>query len=764
MTERVAITGTGWRVWTDALLRSTGFPADGLTVLSAPDCAAAADALLVSGSDEADAAYRKAFRAAELAGAEELSAIAADPLLREAITWQNPTMLGTVDGLRKTDPAVRNRRRRERERAVVRYWHRYCGKNEMIGFFGPICWVRVDPRQAERIRLDTGPGLVRRRDVVLERWVVAGYAARLAADPRVRRWLCPTTVADLSVEGRTGLRPGRPPLALGPVEVMALTLSDGSRSAERIAAALAADPALGLRSPDDGFLVLDRLAERGLLDSGGDVPVEVGTEGLLAERLAAIGDPELRAAESAGFDRLRAARDRVAAAAGQPTTLAVALRDLDGEVEKQTGGSARQGSGQMYAGRTPCYEETQRDLDLTIGGALLADLAAPLELVLRMARWLTVTLADAYRIALDDLVDGPDMRLGDLMYLAQGLFWSGHDRPVDAVGAEFNRRWSALLDLAGLPAGTARVERDAHDLAARVAELFPAERPGWSAAVSHSPDIQLCAPDVAAINRGDYLAVLGELHTARCTLDTAVPWHPDPAALWAAMAADSGGPDVLRPLYPVGWPRHTGRVSMSPGPYGRRLGFVPAPRPTRIPLVPAMAVRLERRAGELVAVEPDGRRWPVVEVFSEWLAVHSVDAFKLLIAGAHQPRITVGRLVLAREAWRLSLGDTGLADRPGDENAFLTARRLRGRLGLPYRVFAKIGTEVKPCFVDLTSPHSVSTFAAMVRAAARSGGHDVSLTISEALPDVGAAWLPDAAGRRYFSELRLQLTDPARPA
>ena len=39
----------------------------------------------------------------------------------------------------------------------------------------------------------------------------------------------------------------------------------------------------------------------------------------------------------------------------------------------------------------------------------------------------------------------------------------------------------------------------------------------------------------------------------------------------------------------------------------------------------------------------------------------------------------------------------------------------------------------------------------------------MKLTISELLPLPGDAWVPDAAGRRYFSELRLQLRDPLPP-
>jgi len=257
--------------------------------------------------------------------------------------------------------------------------------------------------------------------------------------------------------------------------------------------------------------------------------------------------------------------------------------------------------------------------------------------------------------------------------------------------------------------------------------------------------------------------VLGEMHVAWYTLMFFVPWHAEPARVWAQMRADVDA-DRLRPLYPTGWPRHTGRVSMSPGPFGRRLGFVAAPRPEEGEVLPAMAIRLQWRDGHLEAVEPDGRRWPIIDVFSEWLSIHSVDAFKLPAAAAHQARITVDQLVVARETWRTTAAGTGLAQVKRDSDRFLAARRLRRELGLPDRVFVKIGTEVKPCYADLTSPHSVATLATMIRSAVQSHGQQVPVTISEALPGQADAWLQDAAGRRYFSELRLQISEPREAA
>ncbi len=164
--------------------------------------------------------------------------------------------------------------------------------------------------------------------------------------------------------------------------------------------------------------------------------------------------------------------------------------------------------------------------------------------------------------------------------------------------------------------------------------------------------------------------------------------------------------------------------------------------------------------GVLVATAADGRRWPLAEVFDRPLAEVCVEAFKRTGGAAHVPRLVLGDLIAGRETWRTTAGKCPMATVIGDRERYLAARAWRHDLALPDRVFLKIGTETKPVFVDLTSPLFVSSAAAMIRAARLSSGDDVPLTVTEMLPEVGQAWVPDAAGNRYVSELRLQFTDP----
>ncbi|NRQ32611.1 lantibiotic dehydratase [Nonomuraea sp. NN258] len=792
---------TGWSVWRDAILRSTGFPAEGLDLFSAPECAAAADELLTGHPDAGhlDAGHTdaehfdKVFDQALADGAAHASALAADPLLREAVTWQNRNALLTLDSLVRGGPGQsRNSDRRARELMMVKYWQRYCAKNETIGFFGPVTWTRIEP-DAPAAAVTPGPGLVRERRVRFEDWAVRAYAARLAEDPAFKRLLPVALRPHLTLDGRRLLRPAQPPVVLSAAEAAVLALCDGRRSAVAVAADVAGQA--GVRTEADALLLLDRLAERELLSWGDGPAQEPDTEEqlrLLLRRVAAEHPSADLDAAFAGLDRLCAARDAVAAAAGDPDALKTALDALDDEFESITGIPAKRRPGQTYAGRGLVYEDTVREVDVRFGAALLDDMAEPLALLLRAARWLTAALARAYEDALrelyeelraegdqhgdgnrgiagnqgaegDQVADGNQVRLSDLWFLAQGLLFGTGPRPVDAVAREFAERWATLFGLDGeQPAdGPAELRFTAVELADAVAEAFPATAPGWSSGRLHSPDLQICAESAEAVERGDYLVVLGEMHAAWPTFDCAVftGAHPDPESLRAAMAADLG-PHRVRPLYPLDWPRYTGRVSHSlDGPTDRQLGWTAAPGADPDRLLPVTSVLVTEEEGELVARAADGRRWPLLEMFASLVSMHAVDGFKLTGAATHghTPRLTIDRMVVARRTWRTTVGATGLAAVRGERAGYLAVRAWRRATGLPERVFVKLSTEIKPTYVDLSSPLYAALLCAMLR---RAGDESARLVVTELLPGPDQAWLADAAGHRYFTELRLHATDP----
>ena len=767
--DLVPLPGTGWQVWSSGMLRTAGFPADGLDLLAAPDCAAVADRHLDGDADRD--AFLEAFDTAAREVGNRLAGVAADPAFREAVTWQNPGAMTALDKLAAADPdGPSTSKRREREKIVARYWSRYCGKNDSIGFFGPVCWVEVTD-EPDALRGGPGPNLVRRRVVQFEWWALSAFADHYAADPAVRAWFPVARQPHHALREATLLRPGHPPLPLGRAEAAVLALADG-RPAHELARLAAADPDSGLRKESDVLVLADRLAGQGLLRWRLDLPYDLSAEAALRSWLDGIGDEAVRHRVDGDLRRLTKARDAVAGAAGDAIAVRTAIEQLDAEFTAVTGHETRRRAGETYAGRALCYEDTERDLDLTVGRPVLAALAAPLDILLHAARWLTVAIADAYRGAFRALyaelaaeLGSPDVPGGELWFLANGLVYGLGERPVDAVMAEFVRRWAGLLGLEDLTPGTRRLDLTSADLADRVASAFPAERPGWSNGRLHSPDLTLCAASLDDLARGEFTAVLGELHAAwlTCMSGFFVQFHPDPDALTAAAHRDLGTRTV--PLYPTEFPTLTARLAdvlLEPGDH--RVGHADAPVWDQDGLVPVSALTVSDVDGELVARDGGGRSWSLVELFGEFLATFAADAYKLVGAAGHTPRVTIDRLVVARETWRTTIGGTGLATVVRYADRYLTARRLRRELGLPDRVFAKVGTELKPCYVDLTSPVSISAFATMLRTAHTGHGPDVPVTFTELLPTPGQAWVPDGAGRRYFSELRLHVRDPRPPA
>src|SRR5439155_11363279 len=102
------------------------------------------------------------------------------------------------------------------------------------------------------------------------------------------------------------------------------------------------------------------------------------------------------------------------------------------------------------------------------------------------------------------------------------------------------RRWADIVGLDGVDRTTRSVVVTTDACRARVAELFRAPGPGWPRARYHSPDLLIAAGSVDAISRGDFLAVLGEVHPGINTLLTHVAYrlHPDRTIVDEAYEAD----------------------------------------------------------------------------------------------------------------------------------------------------------------------------------------------------------------------------------
>ena len=117
----------------------------------------------------------------------------------------------------------------------------------------------------------------------------------------------------------------------------------------------------------------------------------------------------------------------------------------------------------------------------------------------------------------------------------------------------------------------------------------------------------------------------------------------------------------------------------------------------------------------------------------------------------HMERITVGRTVLRRESWRISVGDC-----PTDPAGVAVWARDHG---MPRRVFVRMPDERKPTYLDVESPVLARIFCRQIRR--RADRPDELVAVSEMLPRPEDCWL-ELDGERYTSELRIAAVDLTR--
>ncbi|MEV0608917.1 amino acid adenylation domain-containing protein [Polymorphospora rubra] len=723
------------------------------------------------GLDAARERFDGALRSAAAGRSDALRAAAGDPLFREAVTWQNRHALRTgIDAVR-TGAGGTGSKHRQHEALVATYLQRYCVKNDTIGFFGPVGWARVD-EQDEPVRVRHGAAPLAKRTVYFENWAVAEAAAALVArEPRLGPWLIPRRLPYLTVIDGQFAMPLTEPTPLPPGVAELLLACDGSRTAQEIATALLAAGTPGLSSPEQVYGLLGEQRDAKRITWSLEVPKEdLFAERVVRARLAAVTDPALREPALAALDELTAARDAVTAAAGDPDALGAALADLEDRFTTLTGSAATRRAGKVYAGRTLVYEDCRSGTQVSLSPELAGTLWPTLSLLLESARWFTFAGAALFRRACteryQELVKrtgSTSVPFGDFWLWANDLLFDLPEKLIAPVTRALQDRWARILP----PAVDHRITTTSAEIHDRAMAEFAAPRPGWMGAYQHSPDVMLAADGPDAIARGDFRWVVGEVHPGVNTLRSAlfVAQHPDPEQLRAAMAADL--PDQRLVLAATGEEggapaRITDKLII-----GRDVRLVFGHDSGGLDPATAVAVAdcvLEPVDGVLTVRSRDGRyRLPLTEVIGEPLMLQMIQRFDILRPADHQPRVTVDRVVLARESWRFTAADLDFARITDEGERFRSVRRWQAGIGLPRHVFVKTPVEKKPFHLDLASLASVDVFCRAVRRTVDGAGDAATLRLSEMLPGPEQSWLTDAEGRRRTAELRLVAVDTRTP-
>jgi hypothetical protein len=693
--------------------------------------------------------------------------VARDPRFREALIWQNRSVVHTaIDGLLAEPSDAANAKARERQRVIARYLQRYAVKNDSIGFFGPVAWGSVDPSSVG-LTATPGPGLVEHRVVSFEDWAIEAVAAQVSKDPDVRAVFTPRRRPSSWLDGNTLHMPPGPPRVLTRTEAWLVARADGERAVRDLADGAAADPTSGLSTAEEAVRELERLGRENVITWGIEVPAELEhPERWLRERLARIADPAARARAIEPVERLEAARARVAQAAGVPELLEASAAALEHEFQAVTALSPKRGHGRTYAGRQTFFEDCRRAVDLRVGRDVLDALAGPLTWILHSARWYSHEIARRFRLAFDDAYDRALARattrplpLTTFLAAIRELFSPDHHHTgpiVKVVQAELQRRWADIVGLDRVDPAARSLVVQTDSCRARVAELFRAPGPGWPRARYHSPDVLIAAASIDAIARGDFLAVLGEVHPGLNTLLSHLAYrlHPERAALDEAYEADMA----------------MACISTVQGAIGRATNSPLAPRDHHVEVGPTRSWRprdhvhlagdlFVDRAGDRLHVKSRIREidHDIISFMEPYLGVEAAPHFKLLPRASHVPRVTIDKLVISRERWHFERAEfRELADDVG--GASDRVRRVgtwAKRLGLPRHAFGTVPHEPKPFYVDLASPIYIDDFVRYLTDA-------TTLGLSEMLPASDELWLTDRDGNSYTSELRFAAVDPQR--
>jgi hypothetical protein len=465
------------------------------------------------------------------------------------------------------------------------------------------------------------------------------------------------------------------------------------------------------------------------------VPLNRRPELELREQLERLGD----AAALAVLDRVEAARQSVADASAVDELL-VALDSFDRLIEELTGEPPAPAEDGAEGGRTPLYLDCMRDLDVELGPLLISELATGLPLLLEASRWWCGrSFALGRTVMTRILSDVPD------------------GTPLAAVfGQVFNELWElpGLLggEVAELQERCAAVIAggDPEATAARAESAFADHGPAWPLSVFHSADVQIDAHELGAIERGDFLAVVGDFH----------PGNPLTQALFSNRYPDF---DAFRSMWhaDVGEPIFFPALPRSPGGRLTARNIPDASNPSDVHLVgPRMTpvhvgyrcVPLDRLAicGEDIFDRDGEFLAPLTDLLFAPMFLSAMRTFQPFPETGG--RITLGRTVLRRATWV-----TKAADQPAEATAI---PRWADALGLPRRVFALVGDEAKPVYVDFESPALVRNLHRMIRRAA-SADADASVRLSEMLPGPDGCWLEGENGR-YACELRVVAVDRTR--
>ena len=643
----------------------------------------------------------------------------------------------------------RKKKTRARERHLLLYLQRVCGKNDTLSEFGPHGWGKIGAGDSI-LALDPKPG-VTRRETFLERWTAHGAAAALNADPEVRIELPPRLHPNGRIDGEqfvftdTGET-----VPLAPETIAILNACDG------------ATPAYSLGVNRD---VLDELAARRLIRWEMEVPaLEPHAFDVLISDISHWRDGPVRTRWLELLQPIAALPARFAATTDTPSR--IALMDEASEPLDRLG-AHKDASRFLYTAVNPIGEECFRACSFAISENMINEVATDAAPWIDLWRDNYAFVASRVAAGLRGLLEQAPLQNGALPLPAFLRHCALAKLPLTGPGmiafahVAFQEVKEAFHKTLHSHADAPEYELTADDCQF-VRRNFDYEK--FDEYTYPSADLQLGAKSIEAGARGEYHWLLAELHPSVALIHHGFYWScPDKPALSAALRATVFG----QPYFHFGFSAadFTATTAAQFCDALPDLTYFVAPQrghPHWQIIPPAETEVFINQQNDDIALRRRGSHEYLGSFARAWIMPLGFHPFNFSL-GKHTPRLRCGKVVVQRRAWSVGLDELSGGDFTGVSRDLVVAvERLRADRGLPRYIYIRPteqalrrsggegrDKDTKPVFVDLESYLFLEIFHRWLVKAGE-------LEVTEMLPDPEHLLWREADGRRTF-ELRTQI-------
>jgi hypothetical protein len=419
----------------------------------------------------------------------------------------------------------------------------------------------------------------------------------------------------------------------------------------------------------------------------------------------------------------------------------------------------------LYSATNPIAEECFRELNLVVGSALISEVTSEAAPWIDLWRDSYAFIAGRVAAGLRTILEQAPLRDGTLPFPRFLRLCAETKLPLSGAGMV------ALAHLAFREVQEAFREQMSERADDRECQLTAADcgfvrrnfdYVKFDECTYPSADLQLAAPSIDAVTRGDYQWILAELHPPVALLHHGFYWScPDKAALARAIEKTLCGKPYL--YYGYFAADFTATTTVRLDALARSVKFV-APEPSVAhweKFRPAETEVFIDETGDVAVRTRESRRY-LGSFARGWVIPLGFHPFSFSL-GAHTPRLRCGKVVVQREAWTVTLEELGKANFTGvSRNLVVAVEKLRATRGLPRFIFIRpteqalrrSGAEgrdkdTKPVFIDLESYLFLEIFHRWLTKAGE-------LEVTEMLPTPDQLFWQEADGRHTF-EFRTQI-------